>query len=185
MIEEVKSKFNDKAKKAIEAFQEDLKKVRTGRASTAVFDHVLVDYYGAPTPINQVANITVPEARMILIAPWEKNMIAPVEKAILKAELGLNPSNDGNVIRISIPPLTKDTRMELAKEVKQISEQAKVVIRNLRRDSNDTLKKHLKDHQITEDQEKRGLDEVQKLTDKYIDEVVKIFEKKEKEILEF
>ena len=185
MLDDVKNQFNDKAAKAIAAYQEELKKVRTGRASTAVFDLVLVDYYGTPTPINQVEQISVPEARLITISPWEKNMLAPIEKAILKAELGFNPNNDGSIIRITIAPLTKETRVELAKNAKQIAEQAKVAIRNLRRDANEQLKKMLKDHEIAEDQEKKGLDDVQKLTDKFIDEITKIFEKKEKEILEF
>ena len=156
MLDDVKNQFSDKAAKAIAAYQEELKKVRTGRASTAVFDKVMVDYYGTPTPINQVAQISVPEARLITISPWEKNMLAPIEKAILKAELGFNPNNDGSIIRITIAPLTQETRVELAKSAKQIA-----------------------------DQEKKGLDEVQKLTDKFIDEITKIFEKKEKEILEF
>lgn len=184
MIDDVRKKFSEKAMKSIDVYSDGLKKIRTGRASVAVFDGLTADYYGTPTPINQVANITVPEARLIVIQPWEKNMISPIEKAILKAELGFNPSNDGNVIRISIPPLTKETRLELVKEAKQLSEQAKVNIRNLRRDSNDSLKKLLKDHQITEDQEKKGLDDIQKLTDKYIEDIAKIFENKEKEILE-
>lgn len=184
MVEDVKRKFEEKSKKSIEAFEDSLKKLRTGRASTSVFDNVVVDYYGSMTPINQVANITVPEARLIVIDPWEKNMISPIEKSIMKAELGLNPSNDGKVIRVSIPPLTKETRLELTKDAKQLAEQTKVVIRNLRRDSNDGLKKHIKDHTITEDQEKKGLEDIQKLTDKYIEIVTKILEKKEKEILE-
>ena len=185
MLDDVKNQFSDKAAKAIAAYQEELKKVRTGRASTAVCDKVMVDYYGTPTPINQVAQISVPEARLITISPWEKNMLAPIEKAILKAELGFNPNNDGSIIRITIAPLTQETRVELAKSAKQIAEQAKVSIRNLRRDANEQLKKLLKDHEIAEDQEKKGLDDVQKLTDKFIDEITKIFEKKEKEILEF
>ncbi|HBD93386.1 MAG TPA: ribosome recycling factor [Spirochaetia bacterium] len=184
MIDDVKNKFNEKALKSIDAFLDGLKKIRTGRASASVFDNVTVDYYGQQTPLNQVANITVPEARMILIQPWEKNMISPIEKSILKAELGFNPSNDGNVIRVNIAPLTKETRLELVKEAKQQAEQAKVIIRNLRRDSNELLKKLLKDHQITEDQEKKGLEDSQKLTDKYIVDITKLFEKKEKEILE-
>ncbi len=184
MIEEVKSKFNEKSKKTIEAFEDNLKKIRTGRASPAVLDNVMVDYYGTPTPISQTATVSVPEARLILVQPWEKNMISVIEKAILKAELGLNPASDGNVIRLAIPPLTKETRLELVKEAKQIGEQTKVVIRNLRRDSNEHVKKLLKDHLITEDMEKKSLDDIQKLTDKYIDDVAKILEKKEKDIIE-
>jgi ribosome recycling factor len=185
MSEQVLTTLEEKLSKSKDNLKEELNAVRAGRANPALLDRVEVNYYGTPTPINQVAQISVPEARLITISPWEKNMLAPIEKAILKAELGFNPNNDGSIIRITIAPLTKETRVELAKNAKQIAEQAKVAIRNLRRDANEQLKKMLKDHEIAEDQEKKGLDDVQKLTDKFIDEITKIFEKKEKEILEF
>ncbi|MCG8571287.1 MAG: ribosome recycling factor [Spirochaetes bacterium] len=184
MIDEVKKTFTDKGKKSLAAFDDNLKKVRTGRASPNILDSVTVDYYGTETPLNQVASVNVPEARMIVIQPWEKNMIPKIEKAIQKAELGLNPSNDGNVVRVMIPALTEETRKELVKNAKQIAEQARVGIRNIRRDLNEKLKKALKAHDITEDVEKQGLDEVQKLTDKYIKEIDEHLANKEKEILE-
>ncbi|HNZ26188.1 MAG TPA: ribosome recycling factor [Spirochaetota bacterium] len=184
MLNGVKESFDDKAKKSIASFQEQLKKIRTGRASAAILDGVMVDYYGTPTPIDQTASISIPEARLILIQPWDKTTIKNIEKAIQKAELGFNPSNDGNVIRIVIPPLTEETRLELVKNAKAVGEQARVSIRNLRRDSNESLKKYLKDRAITEDQEKQGLDDIQKSTDNYIKEINSILEKKEKEILE-
>lgn len=184
MIDEIKNKFNDKAKKTIASFEEALKKIRTGRASTNVFDNVMVDYYGEDTPINQVATVSVPEARMIVIQPWEKPMIAKIEKAIMKAELGFNPSNDGNVIRVNIPALTEETRLGLVKDAKALTEQSRVSVRNLRREANDAVKKALKANEITEDQEKQGLDEIQKSTDNFIKQLNTILEKKEKEILE-
>ncbi|HOF02127.1 MAG TPA: ribosome recycling factor [Spirochaetota bacterium] len=184
MLNGVKESFDDKAKKSIASFQEQLKKIRTGRASAAILDGVMVDYYGTPTPIDQTASISIPEARLILIQPWDKTTIKNIEKAIQKAELGFNPSNDGNVIRIVIPPLTEETRLELVKNAKAVGEQARVSIRNLRRESNESLKKYLKDRAITEDQEKQGLDDIQKSTDDYIKEINSILEKKEKEILE-
>jgi len=184
MLNGVKESFDDKAKKSIASFQEQLKKIRTGRASAAILDGVMVDYYGTPTPIDQTASISIPEARLILIQPWDKTTIKNIEKAIQKAELGFNPSNDGNVIRIVIPPLTEETRLELVKNAKAVGEQARVSIRNLRRDSNESLKKYLKDRAIIEDQEKQGLDDIQKSTDNYIKEINSILEKKEKEILE-
>lgn len=184
MLNEIKSSFDEKSLKSLANYEDNLKKIRTGRASANVLDGIKVDYYGEETPLNQVANITIPEARLILIQPWEKTMINPIEKAILKAELGFNPSNDGIAIRIAIPPLTKETRLELVKEAKQVAEQAKVVIRNLRRDANESLKKAVKDSILTEDQEKKGLEDIQKITDKHIDTITSIFDKKEKEILE-
>ena len=184
MLEEVKNNFVDKSKKTISSFVDQLKKIRTGRASSNIVESVMVDYYGALTPLSQTASVSVPEARVILIQPWDKTMIKNIEKAILKAELGFNPSNDGNVIRINIPPLTEETRKELVKGAKNVAEQARVSIRNLRRDSNEHLKKLLKDHTITEDMEKQGLADIQKMTDNYIKEIDTILDKKEKEILE-
>jgi len=161
-----------------------LKKMRTGRPSVNILDNVMVDYYGTPTPLNQTSSLSVQDGRTILIQPWDKTMLKNIEKAIFKAELGLTPSSDGNVIRITVPPLTEETRKEIVKEVKNIAEQVRVAIRNLRRDSNEAIKKLLKDKQITEDQEKHALDDIQKLTDNYIKEINTICEKKEKEILE-
>ncbi|HOJ64420.1 MAG TPA: ribosome recycling factor [Spirochaetota bacterium] len=184
MINKVKDSFNEKAKKSIASFIEQLKKMRTGRPSVNILDNVMVDYYGAPTPLNQTASISVQDGRTILVQPWDKTMLKNIEKAIFKAELGLTPSSDGNVIRINVPPLTEETRKEIVKEVKNIAEQVRVAIRNLRRDANESIKKLLKDKQITEDQEKHALDEIQKLTDNYIKEINTICEKKEKEVLE-
>ena len=184
MIEENKVNFESKSKKTISNFVDQLKKIRTGRASTSVLDGIMVNYYGTPTPISQVGSITIPEARMIVIQPWDKSIIVEIEKAIQKSSLGFNPTNDGNVIRISIPALTEETRKQIVKDVKNIAEHARVSIRNLRRDANDHLKKALKDHDITEDEEKHALDSIQKSTDNYIKEIDAILEKKEKEILE-
>ncbi|HOV14398.1 MAG TPA: ribosome recycling factor [Spirochaetota bacterium] len=184
MIDEIKSSFQDKAKKSITSFTDHLKKLRTGRATVNLLDPVMVDYYGAQTPLAQVASISVPEARTILIQPWDKGTIKNIEKAIQNAKLGFNPISDGNVIRVSIPPLTEETRKEIVKDAKNVAEQSRISIRNLRRDSNEAAKKALKEHKITEDQEKQSLDEIQKLTDIFIKEVNTILEKKEKEILE-
>jgi ribosome recycling factor len=158
--------------------------LRTGRASAALFDKLRVDAYGEKSPINQVANISVPEARLIVIQPWDKALIGEIEKAIRTSELSLNPSNDGKVIRISIPPLTEERRKELVKVAKNNAEQSRVAIRNIRRDGNEELKKLLKDSKITEDEDSKSAEELQKLTDTYIVKVNQILEEKEKEILE-
>lgn len=184
MIKENKDRFEQKSKKTITSFTDNLKKLRTGRANASILDGLLVDYYGNKTPLNQVASITVPEARMIIVQPWDKSMLPTIEKEIKKSDIGLNPSNDGNVIRLIIPPLTEETRKDIVKEAKKEAEQARVAIRNLRRDANEALKKALKEHAITEDEEKNALDEIQKMTDKFIKEIDTILEKKEKEILE-
>lgn len=170
--------------KTIAALKDEFKALRTGRASASIFDRVRVDYYGTPTPLNQVSTISVPEARSIVIQPFDKSLISEVEKAILKSELGLNPSNDGKVIRISIPPLTAERRKELVKQAKAIAENSRVAIRNIRRDGNDELKKQQKDGTITEDDLKTGEADLQKSTDKYIQDINKILEEKEKEIME-
>lgn len=170
--------------KTIAALKDEFKALRTGRASASIFDRVRVDYYGTPTPLNQVSTISVPEARSIVIQPFDKSLISEIEKAILKSELGLNPSNDGKVIRISIPPLTAERRKELVKQAKSISENSRVAIRNIRRDGNDELKKQQKDGTITEDDLKTGEADLQKSTDKYIQDINKILEEKEKEIME-
>lgn len=173
-----------KMKKAITALEHDFNGIRTGRASASMFDRIRLDYYGTPTPLAQVANISIPEARMVVIQPWDKAVMSDIEKAIQKSDLGLNPSNDGKVIRINIPPLTEDRRKEIVKQAKASAENARVSVRNVRRDANDALKKALKATEITEDEEKKGSDEIQKLTDKYIGEVNKLYESKEKEIME-
>jgi len=158
--------------------------LRTGRASAALFDKIKVDYYGEKSPLNQVANISVPEARLIVIQPWDKNLIGEIEKAIRSSELSFNPSNDGKIIRISVPPLTEQRRKELVKLAKNQAEQSRVAIRNIRREGNDELKKLLKDSSITEDDESKGSADLQKLTDSYIEKINHVLEEKEKEILE-
>lgn len=178
------SSCEERMKKSIASLKDDFAAVRTGRASAALLDKIRVDYYGEKTPVSGVANISVPEARLIVVSPWEKNMISEVEKAIRSSELSLNPSNDGKVIRIAIPPLTEDRRKELVKQCKAMAEQSRVAIRNIRRDGNDELKKMLKDTEISEDVEKKGAETLQKLTDSYIAEIASILEAKEKEILE-
>lgn len=170
--------------KSVVALKDEFNTIRTGRASASIFDKVRVDYYGTPTPLSQVATISIPEARMVVIQPFDKTLISAIEKAIQKAELGLNPSNDGKVIRISIPPLTADRRKELVKQAKGIAENSRTAIRNIRRDGNDELKKQQKAGEITEDQLKKDTDDLQKLTDKYIAEVNKVYEAKEKEIMD-
>lgn len=170
--------------KTIAALKDEFKALRTGRASASIFDRVKVDYYGIPTPLNQVSTISVPEARSIVIQPFDKSLIGEIEKAIQKSELGLNPSNDGKVIRISIPPLTAERRKELVKQAKATAENSRVAIRNIRRDGNDDLKKQQKDGTITEDDLKTGEADLQKSTDKYIQDINKILEEKEKEIME-
>ncbi len=177
--------FDAKAKmeKTIEGIKNEMNTIRTGRASASMFDKVRVDYYGQKSPLNQVAQISIPEARAVVISPFDKSLIADIEKAILVADLGLNPSNDGKVIRISIPALTADRRKELVKQAKSMAENYKTTIRNIRRDGNDDLKKQQKAGEITEDQLKKDTDDLQKLTDKYIAEIQSVCDAKEKEIL--
>ena len=170
--------------KTVHALKEEYNTIRTGRASAAIFDKVRVDYYGTPTPLNQVGTISIPEARTVVVSPFDKSLIGAIEKAIQKAELGLNPSNDGKVIRIAIPPLTADRRKELVKQAKSTAENYRTTIRNIRRDGNDDLKKQQKAGTLTEDQLKVETDKLQKLTDKYIEEINKIYETKEKEIMD-
>ena len=183
-MKEVLSSAEQRMKKSISNLEEEFNGLRTGRASASLFDRIRVDYYGTPTPLNQVANISVPEARLIVIQPWDKGVIGDIEKAIQKSELSLNPSNDGKVIRLSIPPLTEERRKELVKMAKNIAEQSRVAIRNIRRDANDELKKLTKDGDLSEDEEKRGTDEIQKTTDRFIENINSVLEKKEKEIME-
>ena len=173
----------ERMKKAIENLSREFAKVRTGQANPAMLDSVTVDYYGNPTPINQVAAISVPDSRTLGVAPWEKAMIPAVDKAIRASGLGLNPSVEGSMIRVILPPLTEERRKELAKVCKGLAEEARVAVRNIRRDENDSLKRQAKDQGLSQDQEKKILDGIQKLTDKYIAEVDKVFAAKEKEIL--
>ncbi|MCI8788978.1 MAG: ribosome recycling factor [Lachnospiraceae bacterium] len=174
--------YEDKMRKAIEYLEGDYNTIRAGRANPHVLDKIRVDYYGTPTPIQQVGNVTVPEARIIQIAPWEKSLIKPIEKAILTSDIGINPSNDGSVIRLVFPELTEERRKDLAKEVKKKAEEGKVAIRNIRRDGNDSLKK-LGKTDVSEDEIKQLEEELQKTTDKYIKEVDVLMEKKTKEIM--
>lgn len=182
-VADVKKTTEQKMQKSIETLKADLAKVRTGRAHTGILDHVQVDYYGTPTQISQVANITLLDARTIGVQPWEKKMIAVVEKAIRESDLGLNPSTQGDMIRVPTPPLTEERRKEMVKLVKGEAEDAKIAIRNIRRDANESLKKLLKDKAISEDDERRAQDDVQKLTDKFVAEVDKLVAEKEKEVL--
>ena len=183
MSEELKV-YEEKMEKSIDALLNEYASIRAGRANPHVLDKIKVDYYGTPTPIQQVGNISVPEARMILIQPWEKSLIRPIEKAIQTSELGINPSNDGSVIRLVFPELTEERRKELAKDVKKKGDGAKVAIRNIRRDANEAFKKMEKNDEISEDDLKELTEKVQKLTDKYVAEVDAVFKKKEAEVME-
>jgi ribosome recycling factor len=183
-MQTVTDSTEEKMKKTTANLKDGFASLRTGRASAALFDKIRVDCYGEKSPLNQVANISVPEARLIVIQPWDKNLIGEIEKAIRSSELSLNPSNDGKVIRIAIPPLTEQRRKELVKLAKNQAEQSRVAIRNIRRDGNEELKKLLKDSSITEGDESKGSAELQKLTDSYIGKVNQILEEKEKEIME-
>lgn len=182
-IKEIISREEARMDKTIESLKHEFANVRTGRAHTSLLDSVMVDYYGAPTPVNQVANVSAPDPRMILIAPWDKTMIGAIEKAILTSDLGLNPNNDGDSIRLAIPQLTEERRKELVKVVSKKSEDAKVAIRNIRRDANDAIKKEEKAKTITEDVSKDGQDQVQKLTDKKIKLIDELRDTKEKDVM--
>lgn len=183
MIEELRKTTEQKMLKSLEALKHDLAKVRTGRAHTGILDHVQVDYYGSPVPINQVANLTLLDARTIGVQPYEKNMVGKVEKAIRDSDLGLNPAAQGDVIRVPMPALTEERRKELIKVVKHEGENAKVAIRNLRRDAITHLKDALKKHEVPEDDERRAQDDVQKLTDRYVAEVDRMLAEKEKDLM--
>lgn len=182
-VADVKKNAEQKMQKSIEALKTDLAKIRTGRAHTGLLDHVQVDYYGSMVPISQVANVTLVDARTIGVQPWEKKMVQVVEKAIREADLGLNPATMGDIIRVPTPPLTEERRKELTKVVKGEGEDAKVAVRNLRRDANEQLKKLVKDKAISEDDERRGGDDIQKLTDKFVAEIDKLVAEKDKEIM--
>jgi ribosome recycling factor len=178
------SSSEDRMKKTIQSLKDGFASLRTGRASAALFDKIRVDCYGEKTPLNQVANISIPEARLIVIQPWDKGLIGEIEKAIRSSELSLNPSNDGKVIRINIPPLTEERRKDLVKLAKSQAEQNRVAVRNIRRDGNDELKKLLKDGDLTEDEESKNSEELQKVTDSYVTKINQVLEEKEKEIME-
>lgn len=182
-IQELLKKEEARMDKTIEALKHEFASVRTGRANTSLLDGVMVDYYGSPTPVNQVANVSAPDPRMILIAPWDKSMIGAIEKAILTSDLGLNPNNDGASIRLAIPQLTEERRKELVKVVSKKAEDAKVAIRNIRRDANDVLKKEEKAKTITEDVVKDGQEQIQKLTDKKIKAIDDLRAIKEKDVM--
>lgn len=182
-VADIKKSAEQKMQKTIEAFKADLAKIRTGRAHTGLLDHVQVEYYGSLVPINQVANVGLADARTISVQPYEKKMVGAVEKAIRDSDLGLNPSAMGETIRVPMPPLTEERRRELTKVVKKEGEEAKVAVRNLRRDANEQFKKLVKDKSISEDDERRGQDDVQKLTDKYVAEIDKLVAEKDKEIM--
>lgn len=183
MTNELKAQAEDSMKKAIDSLTNELKKVRTGRATVSMLDPVMVSYYGTPTPLNQVATISCPDARSFLITPWEASVLVDVEAGIVAASLGLAPQNDGKVIRLKVPELTEERRKDLVKSIKKTVEDARVAIRMARRNANDELKKSLKDKEISEDDNKRSQDEIQKLTDDYIKKVDAISDDKEKELL--
>ncbi|KQV60430.1 ribosome-recycling factor [Pelomonas sp. Root1217] len=182
-IADIKKNAEAKMAKSVESLKNDLHKIRTGRAHPGILDQVSVDYYGAMVPISQVANVTLLDARTISVQPWEKGMGAKIEKAIRESDLGLNPSSQGDLIRVPMPPLTEERRRDLTKVVRNAGEDAKIAVRNLRRDANEHAKKMLKDKEIGEDDERRSLDEVQKLTDRVISEIDKLISGKEAEIL--
>jgi len=184
MLNDIYQDMRDRMQKALESLDRDLKRLRTGRASVSLVDGIKVEYYGTPTPLNQLATLTVPEPRTIMIQPWDTTVIAEVEKAILKSELGLTPMNDGKIIRINIPPLTEERRRELVKVLKKMAEETKVAVRNIRRDSNEMIKDLKKEKEISEDEQFRAQDEVQKITDEFIAGIDTIYNNKEKEILE-
>lgn len=183
-MQTVLNNCEERMKKSIAALNAEYLALRTGRASASLFDKIKVDYYGQETPLNQVASVSVPEARTVVIQPWDKGVLPAIEKAIQKSDLGLNPSNDGKLLRINFPPLTGDRRKELAKQAKTSAETTRVAVRNIRRDGMDEIKKLQKDGTISEDEEKNGEDRLQKLTDSYIAQVNKLADDKEKEILE-
>jgi len=181
---EIKKDALHRMKKTVETIGHEFAKIRTGRATPALLDGVKVDYYGSHVPLSQASTISIPEPRLIAIQPWDKNMIGEIEKAILKSELGLTPSNDGNIIRLPIPQLSEERRNDLVKLVRKFAEEGRVAIRNVRRDANDHLKKQQKNHEISEDELSIVLDETQELTDKYIKEIDELLAAKEKEVLE-
>lgn len=183
-VKKIHADTEERMKKAVEAMRKELASIRTGKATTSLLDGIRVDYYGTMTPLSQVANISVPDVRLLVIQPWEKKLIPEIVKAIQKSDLGLNPQSDPNVIRLPIPPLTEERRKDLVKLVKKVVEEGKVAIRNIRRDSNDALKNAEKDKAISEDQSRKGQERVQEITDEHIEKIEEMFKKKEQEIME-
>jgi ribosome recycling factor len=184
-VSQIESNAKSRMEKVLSDLQHEMAGIRTGRASLSIFENVRVDYYGTPTPLNQVATLHVPEPSLITVQPWDASQIGPIEKAIRNSDLGLNPSNDGKVVRVPIPPLTEERRKEIVKRLHHVAEDHRVSLRNVRRDANENVKKLLKDKAISEDDERRALDEVQKLTDATISRLDQMAKVKEKEILEF
>ena len=184
MTQDLLKNAEERMEKVVEALTREYNSLRVGRANPSLLDNIMVDFYGTPTPINQTSNISCPEPRLILIQPWDKNNIGAIEKAVLKSDLGITPNNDGNVIRLAIPQLTEERRRELVKQCSKKSEEAKVAVRNNRRDANDEVKKLEKGKTISEDESKGALDDIQKLTDKFIKRLDEVFAAKEKEIME-
>ncbi|UCE88847.1 MAG: ribosome recycling factor [Pseudomonadota bacterium] len=185
MIEDLKKDAQRRMGKSVEALRHELTKLRTGRAHTSLLDHISVDYYGSQVPLNQVSNVSVADPRTLTVTPWEKQMVQPIEKAIASADLGLNPATAGEVIRVPLPPLTEERRKDMIRLVRQEGEGARVAIRNIRRDVIHDIKELQKDKEITEDDERRAEDDIQKITDKYVAEVDKLLEAKEKDLMEF
>lgn len=185
MIDEIFEETGDRMGKSVSALKSEFKRIRTGRASLALLDGIRVDYYGTPTPLNQMATLAVPESRLITIQPWDVSVIKEIEKAILKSDLGLTPSSDGKIVRIAIPPLTEDRRKELVKIANKMCEEYKVAVRNIRRDANELIKGLKKDGDVSEDEAFKAQDQVQKITDEHIKRIDDVYQEKEKEILEF
>ncbi|MBI4331628.1 MAG: ribosome recycling factor [Chloroflexi bacterium] len=184
MVNEVLAEAETKMRKAVDALKRELAAVRTGRASPALVEHIRIDYYGVPTPVQQVANVSVPDPRMIMIQPWDRNMLGVIEKAVLKSDLGLTPTNDGNVIRLPVPPLTEERRKDLVRMVRRRVEEGRVVLRNIRRDALEEFRKMEKEKEISADEDKRAQDQLQKLTNAFIAEADKLGQSKEAELLE-
>lgn len=184
MYLDVHKQTEEKMKKSIKSYKDELNSVRAGRANPTLLDRITIDYYGTQTPLNQIANISAPEPRLLVIQPWDASVVSQIEKSILKSDLGLNPSVDGKVIRLAIPQLTEERRKELIKVVKKVSENAKIAIRNGRRDANEQIKKLQKASEITEDEQKQAEEQMQKITDKYIEEIDNLLAQKEKELME-
>lgn len=185
MVDKAYEELKNRMEKSLNALARDFSRIRTGRASPALLEGIKVDYYGVPTPLNQVATISIPESRLMVIQPWDVNLISEIERVILKSELGLTPLNDGKIIRISIPPLTEERRKELTRVVKKMAEEYKVGLRSTRRDANEALKRLKKNKEISEDEFYKSQDQVQKITNDYIEKVDVVYKEKEKEILEF
>jgi len=183
MLAEIQKDARSRMTKSLDALRHELAKIRTGRAHPSLLEHVLVDYYGSEVPISQVANLSVPEPRTIVIAPWEKTMLQAIEKAIQSSDVGITPNNDGTIIRLTLPELTEDRRKEFVRQVKQVGENSRVAVRNVRRDANDDIKKQVKDDGLSEDESKRQQEKIQQITDKYIAEIEHVLERKEQDIL--